>query len=58
VKSGIIHTTFVFAAPSKEPQDGLKNDIATQPIPVLLAKMENGEIVFLQTEYTKEYIAK
>ena len=53
----IFDNSFVFAAPSDIVANGLVNDIASQPLPVLMAEMEDGRIIFHQTEYTRRYIA-
>lgn len=46
----------VFAAPSNVKPDGLRNDIETQPVPTLLVKIEDGEIVCEATEHAKEHL--
>ena len=47
----------IFAAPSNVEPDGLRNDIATQPLPVLIIEVRDGTLVFRQTEYTQKYLA-
>ena len=51
-----IGDTAIFAAPSNVEPDGLKNDIATQPLPVLIVEVNDGALVFRQTEHTQEYL--
>lgn len=52
-----IDNTAIFAAPSNVTPDGLRNDIATQPLPVLIIEVNDGALVFKQTEYTRKYLA-
>ena len=47
----------MFMAPSEIKPDGLLNDIASQPRPVLTIEDMNGNIHIRQTEYTSKYIA-
>ena len=46
----------IFAAPSNVKPDGLRNDIATQPLPVLIIENQDGTLVFRQTEHTRKYL--
>ena len=46
-----------FLAPTGIKPDGLRNDLATQPVPVLILEGKNGDLVIRQTEHTAEYIA-
>lgn len=46
-----------FLAPTGVKPDGLRNDLATQPVPVLIMEGNNGELVIRQTEHTAKYIA-
>ena len=52
-----IDNAAVFVAPSNVEPDGLRNDIATQPLPVLIIEVNDGALVFRQTEYTQKYLA-
>lgn len=45
-----------FAQPTGVKPDGLRNDIATQPLPTLLVKLVNGELTFETTEHTDKYL--
>lgn len=47
----------LFAQPSGIKPDGLKNDIATQPLPTLILKTVNGALAFETTEHTKKYLS-
>ena len=51
-----IDDTAIFSAPSNAVPDGLRNDIASQPIPVLIIEAKDGNLVFHQTEHTKKYL--
>ena len=51
-----IDNVAIFSAPSDVVPDGLRNDIATQPIPVLIIEEKDGNLVFRQTEHTKKYL--
>lgn len=46
----------IFAAPSDEKPDGLRNDIATQPLPVLIIEDQNDTLIFHQTKHTRKYL--
>lgn len=46
----------VFAAPRNVKPDGLKNDLETRPIPVLVLKYIEGDIVIEKTEYTDSFL--
>ena len=46
-----------FLAPTGIKPDGLRNDLKTQPVPVLIMEGNNGELVIRQTEHTTKYIA-
>jgi len=52
----VMNDSVVFAAPSNVKPDGLRNDIATQPIPTILVKIEDGGIVCEATEHAKKYL--
>lgn len=47
----------VFVAPTGVAPDGLRNDLATQPVPVLIMEGSGNELVIRQTEHTARYIA-
>lgn len=44
----------LFAVPSEMKPDGLKNDMATLPIPVLVLKRVDGKIVVEPTKHTEK----
>lgn len=46
-----------FSQPSNVEPLGLTNDKATMPMPTLIIKHINGDIVFEQTEHTKKYLS-
>lgn len=46
----------VFAVPSNVAPDGLRNDIATQPLPTLVLKVIDGNLIFEVTEHTDKYL--
>lgn len=59
LRSQLLHfidNAAIFAAPSDEKPDGLRNDIATQPLPVLIIEDQDGTLVFHQTEHTQKYL--
>jgi len=48
----------VFAQPTGVVPDGLRNDIATRPIPTLLIRLdESGNLVVESTPHTEKYLA-
>lgn len=47
----------IFAAPSEAEPDGLRNDMAARPLPVLIVENKNGELDIRQTEHTRKYLA-
>lgn len=48
----------IFSAPSRIVPDGLRNDMQTLPIPVLIVEYRDNELCVKETEHTREYIAK
>ena len=52
----IINSTAAFGQPSDVVPDGLMNDIATQPKPTLIFRLEDGELIIEETEHTREYL--
>ncbi|MGN0468922.1 MAG: hypothetical protein ACI4GY_09385 [Acutalibacteraceae bacterium] len=53
-----IYGTAIFSQPSGVEPKGLTNDKETMPLPTLIIKNIDGEIVFEQTEYTEQYLAQ
>ena len=54
----IIVDQMIFAQPTGIKPDGLRNDIATQPYPTLILRLdEHGEIQVEPTEYTQKYLS-
>lgn len=49
--------TAMFSAPSGVSSDGLRNDIASQPLPVLIMEGRGDNLIIRQTEHTKKYLA-
>lgn len=45
-----------FAQPTGIKPDGLRNDIATQPLPTLIIRQVDGRITFETTEHTDKYL--
>lgn len=48
----------VFSQPSDVESNGLVNDRDTMPKPTLVIRFENGQLVFEQTEHTREFLLK
>lgn len=48
--------TALFLAPTGVEPNGLLNDIATQPVPVLIIEGKDDDLNIRQTEYTSKYI--
>ena len=46
-----------FMQPSEVVPNGLLNDMETMPMPTLILKIADDDIVFEQTEYTKKYLS-
>ena len=46
-----------FLQPSDKKPNGLVNDMETMPIPTLIIKISDDNIVFEQTEHTKKYLS-
>ena len=46
----------VFSAPSCVNPDGLKNDLAARPVPVLIMERKNEALEIRQTEHTKKFL--
>ena len=53
----VIYDTAVFLAPTGVEPNGLVNDIATQPVPVLIMEGKGNNLQIRQTEHTSNYIA-
>lgn len=48
----------VFAQPTGVQPDGLRNDIATQPVPTLILKADSeGKLQIESTEHTRKYLS-
>lgn len=47
----------IFSAPSSAKPDGLRNDIETRPVPVLIVERKKGTIEIHQTEHTAQYLS-
>ena len=45
-----------FAQPRGVAPDGLRNDIATQPLPTLVIRFADGRLIFETTEHTDKYL--
>ena len=53
-----IADTMVFAQPTGVQPDGLRNDIATQPVPTLILKADpEGKLQIETTEHTRKYLS-
>lgn len=46
----------IFSAPSEVKSDGLRNDMAARPVPVLIVERKNETLVIRKTEHTAEYL--
>ena len=46
----------VFSAPSNVQPDGLRNDLASRPIPILIMENSGKGLIIRQTEHTVEYL--
>lgn len=46
----------LFLAPSNLKPDGLRNDMASRPIPVLILEKKNDALEIRQTEHTEKYL--
>ncbi len=53
-----IYGTAIFSQPSGVEPKGLTNDKETMPLPTLIIKNINGDIIFEQTEHTQKYLAQ
>lgn len=56
-KFEFINGVAFFLQPSEVKPIGLMNDMETMPMPTLILKIVNGDIVFEQTEHTKKYLS-
>lgn len=55
----VIEDTMVFAQPTSNKPKGLTNDIATQPYPTLVIRLDKQGNVFVEkTQYTDIYLSK
>lgn len=54
----LLGMTAVFSQPSPSQPQGLVNDMETQPKPTLIIRYLDGDLVFEQTEYTRQYLAQ
>lgn len=53
-----IYGTAIFSQPSGIEPKGLTNDRETMPLPTLIIKNIDGNIIFEKTEYTQKYLAQ